>query len=127
MSSSDEDPKSKKSKVPEVYLIARYVHKDDEDGEVFFVKKDFRYKTPRLVCSCEAYLIDMIKAGGEESLVIPQCRHTEHAHRMLLEKGHEGRSGDILLDRAVPDEIIETKNERVPFWWIERNVTQYVI
>lgn len=108
----------------QLYLVARYVDADDSE-EVYFVKRDFRYNPARLICSCGAFLANVIDVeknpGPAGTQVVPVCRHTMHAANHLT-KGHE-----ILIDKPAPDSVIHNLDERVAFWWTERNVKQFIL
>lgn len=118
---------SDEQKHAQVYLVARYV--DSADGEeVYFVKMDFRYPVSRLVCDCGEFLKNGISADRTPQpaesgiVVVPECRHTQHAMKHL-----KGEQKEILINRPAPDEVINHKDVRVPYWWAERNVEQFIL
>ena len=106
----------------DLYLVARYQDKGNED-DIFFVKKDFRYEPARLICTCDSYLLDVVEVDrGIDPTRVPHCKHTQHAEEHL-----SSADVGVLIQRPAPEEIIHNADPRVPFWWIERNVQQFII
>lgn len=106
----------------DLYLVARYEDKNNPD-EVYFVKKDFSKEPHRLICTCDAFLLDIVEVDrGVDPSRVPHCKHTQHAEEHLSAE-HVG----VAIEKPAPEEIIHHHDPRVPFWWIERNVKQFIL